>query len=75
MWLKKDSLKTHNMPALRVIIQQPQNLHRNEPSQLHCELCWQSQYCSAAREREKKVTSRESDNGLFIQELEEEESI
>lgn len=45
------------MPALKIIIQQPQNLHRNQFSQLRCGLCWQSQYCWSAARDEKKPHS------------------
>lgn len=64
------------MPALKIIIQQPQNLHRNQFSQLCCGLCWQSQYCwSAARDEKNPIARIGLNNGLFIQKSEKEESI
>lgn len=64
--VKKDFLQK-NMPALEVTIQQPQNLHRNQPFQLQL---W-AQYClsAAGQETKKKVTGIELNSGSFIQKL------
>lgn len=64
--VKKDFLQK-NMPALEVTIQQPQNLHRNQPFQLQL---W-TQYCLSAdgQEKKKKVTGIELNSGSFIRKL------